>query len=68
MSWRTGASILVQIWPTVKEEITDKEHLLKFGKELYQVFDNNDIDFMDVLGEDEDLDKIIKAVYELPDI
>ena len=65
MSWRTGASIFVQAWPTIKKEITDKDELKSFTKEFLAIFDKRDVDLYDLVDslEDTELADII-SVYQ----
>ena len=63
MSWSTGSSLLLDIWPIVKETIKDEEHRKNFGKDLVNVFLAHDIDAYDIDGVDPELDAIVSSIY-----
>jgi hypothetical protein len=64
MSWRTGTSLLLDIWPIVKETIKDDEHRKIFGKDLVSIFLEHDIDAYDIDGVDPELDAIVVSIYD----
>ncbi len=63
MSWRTGANLIVEIWPIVKKHIQREEDLEYFSKGLLKLFISNDIDTDDIKGLDPLLDKLIADYY-----
>ena len=64
MSWSTGSGLLLDIWPLVKEAISDEEHRKSFGKELVGIFIANDIDPYDIHEVDPELDAIVSSIYD----
>ena len=63
MSWSTGSELLLNIWPIVKEKITDEDHRKSFGKDLVLIFIAHDIDTYDIDGTDPELDEILRVIY-----
>jgi hypothetical protein len=64
MSWRVGSSIFVDIYPIVKERITDDKHRKEFLASLVQLFLSNDMDAYDISEVDDELDAILSEINE----
>ncbi len=63
MSWRTGSTIFLKIWPIVKAEIEEKKERGEFGSALLSLFIKHDMDAYDLSGADRELDEIIAQFY-----
>ncbi len=63
MSWSKGASIVLKMWPIIKEHTDDSEFDKNFKRDLMAVFFKYDLDAYDIHGVDEDLDKTVRIYY-----
>ena len=61
MSWRTGSKLFIEIWPTIRANIPDRQRRIEFTGELLQVFAHNDIDVWDVEDVDPDVRDAIRV-------
>ncbi len=59
MSWRSGTSLFLEVWPSIKKHIPDDDLRKDFSKELIQLFSNWDMDPMDLADTDPELDALI---------
>ena len=48
MSWRTGSTLFLEMWPLIQARITDREERIEFLGDLLQVFTKGDMDTYDV--------------------
>jgi hypothetical protein len=48
MSWRTGSTLFLEIWPHVQTNIPDREERIDFTAKLLQLFVDEDMDPYDV--------------------
>lgn len=63
MSWRSGSSLFIKLWPIIVSEIDDVEMRKEFGKELMHIFLNNDVDPADFEGFDPEVDEILEECF-----
>lgn len=48
MSWRSGSSLFIEIWPAIERHICDRELRVQFTAELLDVFVRSDMDTYDI--------------------
>jgi hypothetical protein len=48
MSWRSGSSLFVEIWPAIQKHIPERDERVEFTAKLLKVFVNDDMDSYDV--------------------
>lgn len=60
MSWRSGSSLFIELWPIVASGIDDAAMRKEFGKELLQLFLDRDVDPSDFEGFDPEVDEILE--------
>jgi hypothetical protein len=48
MSWRTGSTLFLEIWPRLQTHIPDREMRVEFTAKLLQLFADEDMDTYDV--------------------
>lgn len=65
MSWVTGSTIFLEIWPIIESKIKSKKELNKFGEELILFFQQHDVDINDLLGSSKSLDKLLESKFKL---
>jgi hypothetical protein len=66
MSWRTGSKLFLEIWPSIKVNITDQEERVRFTADLIRVFVNEDMDTWDIEDVHPDIRAaIVRAGYEI---
>ena len=66
MSWRTGSKLFLEIWPSVKTNITDYEERVRFTAALVRIFVNEDMDPWDIEDVHPDIRAaIVQAGYEI---
>lgn len=66
MSWRTGSKLFLEIWPSIKANIPDREERTEFTAELVRLFVKEDMDTWDIEDVDPDIRAaIVKAGYEI---
>lgn len=59
MSWRTGSSLFLNIWPEIRDSIEDQSHLREFTLALVELFAENDMDVADLEHAIPELDEIL---------
>lgn len=64
MSWRTGSTIFLEMWPILQARIEDKEERIEFTAELLKLFSEWDMDTYDV----EDVHPEIRAAMKEADL
>ena len=64
MSWRTGSTIFIEMWPILQARIEDKEERIEFTAELLKLFSEWDMDTYDV----EDVHPDIRAAMKEADM
>ncbi|MEM9353296.1 MAG: hypothetical protein AAGA92_09800 [Planctomycetota bacterium] len=64
MSWRTGSTIFLEIWPILQKHISDRRERIEFAGELLKLFVHEDMDLWEV----EDVDVEIRAAMRLSEI
>jgi len=64
MSWRTGSTIFLEIWPILQAHIEEKEDRIEFTGKLLKLFVDGDMDAYDV----EDVHPEIRAAMREVDI
>jgi len=64
MSWRTGSTLFLEIWPRIKANITDVNERIEFTSETLKLFAKWDMDTWDV----EDVDPEIRAAMRMAGI
>jgi len=57
MSWRTGSTIFIEMWPIIQKHIKDRDERVDFTSRLLELFAENDMDTFDV----EDMHPDIRA-------
>ncbi|UXY16364.1 hypothetical protein N8I74_04915 [Chitiniphilus purpureus] len=65
MSWRTGSTVFVEIWPVLEAHITDEEERDDIAVELINVFERRDMDVNDLLNSFESLDGLLERQFGL---
>ena len=48
MSWRTGSSLFIEIWPLIQKYVSDRDERIDFTGRLLQLFSSEDMDTYDV--------------------
>jgi hypothetical protein len=64
MSWRTGSTLFIEMWPLIQKNISDREERVEFTAQLLEIFINQDMDPFDV----EDVHPDIRAAMRTADI
>ena len=64
MSWSTGSTIFIEMWPILQARIEDKEERIEFTAELLKLFSEWDMDTYDV----EDVHPDIRAAMKEADM
>ena len=64
MSWRTGSTIFLEMWPILQARIEDTEERIEFTAELLKLFSEWDMDTYDV----EDVHPEIRAAMKEADL
>jgi hypothetical protein len=63
MSWRSGSSLFMELWPIVAKHINDAEMRKEFGKELMQLFLERDVDPADFEEFDPEVDEMLDEYF-----
>jgi hypothetical protein len=66
MSWRAGAKLFREIWPSVKKYIPEDDVRHEFTRDLLEYFCNCDMDPSDVRGSDPEIDLAIEELERRP--
>jgi hypothetical protein len=61
MSWRTGSTLFIEMWPLIQARIPDREERVSFTAKLLLAFSDEDMDPYDV----EDIDPDIRSALRL---
>lgn len=48
MSWRTGSTLFIEMWPLIQARISDRDERISFTAKLLQAFADEDMDTYDV--------------------
>ncbi|MGO9483415.1 MAG: hypothetical protein ACLPX9_02355 [Rhodomicrobium sp.] len=64
MSWRSGSTLFIEIWPAVQANIPDRQTRIEFTAKLLELFTWHDMDPFDV----EDVHPDIRAAMKLAGI
>ncbi len=48
MSWRSGSSLFIEIWPSIQKHIRDRDVRIEFTAGLLKLFVRGDMDTYDV--------------------
>ena len=64
MSWRAGAKLFWDIWPTVKAAIPEEEYRLEFTRDLLAYFLDCDVDSCDMHGRDPEIDRLMAELED----
>jgi hypothetical protein len=48
MSWRSGSSLFIEIWPAIQKHIPEREFRIEFTAGLLKLFVRDDMDTYDV--------------------
>jgi hypothetical protein len=65
MSWRTGSSIFLEIWPIIEKNISNENELSSFSKDLIDLFVSHDMDIHDLLNFNDSLNKSLEQNFGL---
>ncbi len=66
MSWRSGSSLFIEIWPAIQKHIPERDIRIEFTAELLKVFVKDDMDTYDVEDVHPDIRAAMRhAGYEL---
>lgn len=61
MSWRSGSSLFIEIWPAIQKHIPEDDERIEFTAALVKVFVREDMDTYDI----EDVHPDIRAAMRL---
>jgi len=61
MSWRSGSSLFIDIWPSIEKHIPERDLRIEFTAKLLKVFVRDDMDPYDI----EDVHPDIRAAMRL---
>lgn len=61
MSWRTGSTLFLEIWPLIQDRIPEQDIRIDFTAEIVKAFVRGDMDTWEV----EDVDPEIRAAIKL---
>ena len=62
MSWRTGSTLFLEIWPSIQRHMKDREERIEFTGKMLQIFSEEDMDTFDVEDVHPDIRAAIRSI------
>jgi len=66
MSWRAGATLFWEIWPTVKANLPTEAERSKFTLDLLKLLFRHDVDSCDIERGDPEIDRLMQRLEDEP--